>query len=376
MVDLVSPRLLGNVEHRTPEVAAVPDPRPAAPGYGLVRVCFGFRLDGATRRSRFVAAYLRAALDDPGITAAELWAETIPATGGTAAVSTLSTGAISWLVGQPEGDRPIPAECLAHAVLQVPLGAEVLSGVLRVDVSTTAPTGVPLGGPRREHASSAAGHRFAVPLPPGWDDVARPVAVAPEQGRRRPGRPAVRLCYAADIERFRRFSGTAAERAQTRFFAVLAEARRRAGVDDRSVELQGSGDGQFAVLAPGVDESVVVPAFVEGLRSALRELNADLNDHARLRLRVALHRGHLVPSDGGASGDVPIAIHRLLDSHELRAALAGAQDAQFALIVPDVLYREIVRPRYGSLDPAEFSPVQATVPAKEFSDHAWIHLAR
>jgi hypothetical protein len=140
------------------------------------------------------------------------------------------------------------------------------------------------------------------------------------------------------------------------------------------VVLQESGDGQFAVLPPGIDESVVLPRLVEGLRETLRETNADLNDRARLRLRVALYRGHITPGANGWVGAAAIAVHRLLDSDVLRRALVSVPAADFALIVPDVLYQEIVLPRYGTLDPDLFTEVHAAVPAKNFAERAWIHL--
>ncbi|WP_018686593.1 hypothetical protein [Actinokineospora enzanensis] len=372
MVDLGSPRPIGDVAYAPPEVSVVPDARPAAAGHGLVRVCFRLRLDGGARRVRFIACYLRVAFDDPAVCATELWAGTAPDLGVPTSVSTLPTGAVGWLVGDPVGTDPIPEDCLAHAVVQLPTTATTLAGTLRADASAIVPARV---GNRRDHASSVRAHRFAVPLPTGWSEIVRPISLtAPVPTNARPA--AVRLCYAADIEKFRRFEGAAAQRAQTRFFDVLAAARRRTGVSDHDVELQHAGDGQFAVLPSGVDESTVVPAFIEGLRSALRETNADLNEHARLRLRVALHRGHVAPGDGGASGEIPVAVHRLLDSRELRTALADGTDSDLALIVPDVLYQEIVRHRYGNLDPDGFTATQATLPDKDFTAHAWIHLSR
>jgi hypothetical protein len=194
--------------------------------------------------------------------------------------------------------------------------------------------------------------------------------VSPRHTTRDDGRPAVRLCLAADVERYSRLRTPAAARAQAWLVDVLAQARAHAGIDESTVDLQHAGDGQFAVLPPGLDESSVIPALIHGLESTLRDLNADLNDHARLRLRVALHRGHIGPAPAGWVGDSVIAVHRLLDAPALRQALRDRPDADFALIVPDMLYRDVVR----HLPLEDFNQTTVNMPEKNFTEHAWIQV--
>jgi hypothetical protein len=288
----------------------------------------------------------------------------------------LDDGALGWLSGDPRQDTPIPPATAAHALLEIPVGLQTLTGTIRLDVSMTAPG---LSGGRREHGRVDSASRFAVPLPQSWSTTARPSRTQPipvTPSFNDAARPAVRLCVAADIERFSRFHAPEAARAQRRFLDLLEAARRHAGVHDADVILQKAGDGQFAILPSGIDESVVLPKLVEALREALRETNEDLNDRARLRLRVALYRGHVTPGVNGWVGGAAIGVHRLLDSDVLRQALAGAPAADFALIVQDVLYREIVLPRYGTLDPDRFVEVDATILAKNFAERAWIHVPR
>lgn len=185
---------------------------------------------------------------------------------------------------------------------------------------------------------------------------------------------AVRLCLAADVEKFSRLRTPEAARAQQRFIDVLARARSHANIDEAAVELQHSGDGQFAVLPPGLDESDVIPRLVEGLTIALLDINADLNDRVRIRIRVALHRGYLTRGDGGWIGDSAIAVHRILDSPELRRALIDRPEANFALIVPDVLYRDVIAHQHGNLRAEDFNQVVAKLPDKNFLEPAWIYL--
>lgn len=181
---------------------------------------------------------------------------------------------------------------------------------------------------------------------------------------------AVRLCVAADIERYSRFTNCAAARAQARFTEIL-----RYALGPSEAHVQQLGDGQFLVLPPGLDESVAIPAFLTGLSIALRRTNADLNTHARLRLRVAMHRGLLRPSPNGWVGNSVIAVHRLLDSPSLRAALAGAPAADFALAVGDTLYQDVIAHDYPGLPPEMFGETMISIPGKGFSEQAWIYIA-
>ncbi|TWP46709.1 hypothetical protein FKR81_34540 [Lentzea tibetensis] len=189
-------------------------------------------------------------------------------------------------------------------------------------------------------------------------------------------RPAVRLCTAADVERYSRFTDLQASRAQERFTSALRKARVNAGLAESEVDLQASGDGEFAVLPPGIDETEVIPRFVAELTIALREVNADLSDHARLRLRVAMHRGLLAPGVCGWVGTSAIAVHRLLDSPAARSALAEHPDADFALIVGDTLYRDVIAHGHRGLSAGSFREVVVEIPAKRFSEVAWVHLGR
>lgn len=371
VMDLRSPKSAGQVTYQQPGSYLVDDLRPSAAGHGLVGLRFVFTLSSPNGWSRFVAAFLRVRFDDVRVAATDIWFENMPAS--QTSVSVPRPGMVGWLIGDPMATLTIPDHTVAHVIARVPVGSTVLSGTMYVDVSSTTPL---FGRLRRRHACSARGSRFVITPPPGWSSVARPVADSPRPVTAATDelQPAVRLCYAADIERFSRFTAPESIRAQRRFVELMSAARTHAGLDGAKVIVQESGDGQFVVLPPGLDESVVLPKLVEGLRLAVRETNADLNQHARLRLRVAFHRGHVLPGANGWAGDATIAVHRLLDSDVLRRALAGTPDADLAFIVPEVLYREIVVHEYGTLDPGEFVKVEAVVSAKRFSEPAWVHV--
>lgn len=186
--------------------------------------------------------------------------------------------------------------------------------------------------------------------------------------------PAVRLCIAADIENYSRFKNLEAERAQERFVHTLRYARDRAGLTAHDVDVERSGDGQFLVLPPGLDESVAIPALLAGLSTTLRHMNGDLTPHFRLRLRVAMHRGLLKPGTNGWVGHSAIAVHRLLDSTLLRTALRCASTATFALAVSDSLYRDVIAHDYPELPSESFRGKVVNLPKKGFSERAWIYV--
>ncbi|MFC6082572.1 hypothetical protein [Sphaerisporangium aureirubrum] len=332
--------------------------------------------------------------------------------GNVARVSATGLGdpVFDWLFGDVTGRQEVPGACAGYALLRVPSGMAELAGELRVDSSVRHPAFWRAPGTGAvEHVRARAPWRFTVPVPlltplaPPRTPAARDVPVSrrvppevtaasgpsgegtfaegpfapvgrPREARVPDGVTRVRLCLAADMERFSRFRNPEAVRAQRRLADVLAQAREHAGLADADVDLQLSGDGQFAVLPEHLDETVVIPLLVEGLRQSLAEVNADLSEHARVRLRVAVHRGLTTRARNGWVGDATIAVRRILDSAAAREALSGHPGADFVLIVPDGLYRDVIGHGYGRLRPETFHQVEATLPEKGFTERAWIHI--
>ncbi|HET6289344.1 MAG TPA: hypothetical protein VFG15_21670 [Amycolatopsis sp.] len=349
---------LGGVRFELPHTR--PASAPAGPGY--FEVHGRFTLERARSEMPFVAAHLVMGFDDPRIEVPEAAGRAVEP-GSPMAVGE-PPGGCGWLLGDPLGDTPIPAAGAVRALLRAPAELTTLSGFVRLDATVL--TG--RGRPRRAHGGCPP-VRFETPPPEGWAPTV--VSSTPTTGL---ATPAVRLCVAVDTESYSRFTTSEAARSQQRLLDVLVHAREQAGLPEANVDLQRSGDGQFAIFPAGIDESVVIPRFVAGLRTALAVTNADLSPHARLRLRVALHRGHVAAGVNGWIGHAPIAVHRLLDSAQVRAALLRASHADFALIVSEVLFTDIIADGSASLDPASFEPVEVRVPEKNFAERARVHV--
>jgi class 3 adenylate cyclase len=133
---------------------------------------------------------------------------------------------------------------------------------------------------------------------------------------------------------------------------------------------QFGGDGVLIIPPGDVDESLVVPDLLYGLRMALREKNEPLIPSARLRLRFALARGLVVHGSAGFAGDTVIACFRLLDSPPVRTALDTLPRAELATIISEGLFNDVVRHGFAGLRPEEFRKVRCEVPGKRFSEVA------
>lgn len=192
--------------------------------------------------------------------------------------------------------------------------------------------------------------------------------------RRRRFAAGVRLCMAVDIELFSRFNRLEAQRAQTRLLAALLHARRHAGIREEHVVVQHAGDGQLAILPPGLDGSTVIPKLEEGLRTALQGINSELADHARIRLRFSLYQGHVSRGDNGWVGHATIAVHRLLDSTVTRQAMQAHPEADFVLIVGADIYRDYILNPSNRIWPDVFRQVEADTPTKGFKEPAWMYV--
>ncbi|WP_103349232.1 hypothetical protein [Amycolatopsis sp. CA-128772] len=357
-------RPLGEVRLDLPAVTPAEPADEAPEGLSLVEFRQRYSVEPAGRRARIAAAYLITGFSDPRVRIKELSGVTAEPT-TELIVSELPHGC-GWLAGDPLGVTAAPRTGEVQATLWVPQDQAELSGVNRFDTTILRPA----WHRRRLHAGIGP-IPFSVALP--HERTRRPLPLPRPVSNRK---PAVRLCMAADTSSYRRFTTSEAARTQERLVAVLAEARRAAGIPEPEVDLQPSGDGQFAILPTGLDETVVIPRLVEGVRTALATVNADLSDRARLRLRVALHRGHVAPGVNGWVGAVTVAVHRLLDCAPLRNRLERDRSADFALIVSDVLFGDVIAAAGGRLDPAAFEPVDAVLPDKDFAERAWVHTPR
>jgi len=263
-----------------------------------------------------------------------------------------TTGAQSsrfgWRYQDRRGTPLLPRTYGVHAVLEVPVDATELTGFFEAEVD--------VAGIVRRRASATERLSFTVPVPGAPDDRAA----------------AVRLCMAADIVGYSSRGSAAAADLQTDLVRILAHGRETAGVDASRVSPQPQGDGQFTVLPVGLDEAAVIPRLIDGVGAALAARNT-ASGRDRLRLRFALHRGLVRAADNGWVGRAAVAVHRILDSAPLRAAVEENPEADYVLAVPDVLYADVLS-EGDSPPPSAFRPVTVDLPTKGFREQAWLYV--
>ncbi|MER6319869.1 hypothetical protein ABT237_39915 [Streptomyces sp. NPDC001581] len=181
-----------------------------------------------------------------------------------------------------------------------------------------------------------------------------------------------RLCLIVDVEKYSGRSHQAQMRVQDGVAHALDYACERGGVRWQGCERQDRGDGQLLLLPAGVDEAKAVPGLVQGLRDMLPVLNARAAADEQIRLRAALAQGSVQRAPlGFVAWSVELA-SRLLDSAELRTALAESAGSDMALIVSADLYADTFATGAGGLTGSAFRPVRVDIPEKRFSSDAWI----
>lgn len=181
-----------------------------------------------------------------------------------------------------------------------------------------------------------------------------------------------KLCVAYDVEHYSG-RGTRREYAtQQRLADVLAFAFGEVGVSPDDREVQEQGDGGIAFLPTGgtVDEPRLIVGLLNALLVGLADLNEDLVEPARIRLRVALQEGVVHRAAHGYVGPAVVEVCRLRDADAVREALARGRGPLVAAVA-DGLYRDVLAHGYHGLPASAFTPVDVQV--KTFSAKAWIY---
>lgn len=181
--------------------------------------------------------------------------------------------------------------------------------------------------------------------------------------------PVPRSLVAVDIERYSGRDNLGHLELRKALRQVCDEAFARIGVSPEA--RQDQGDAFLILIRPDVTKACLVSDLVRELVIALRLSNRSWLPEARMRLRVALHAGEVLPDGAGYGGESIVAVMRLLDAEPLRSALKSAPD-DLAVIVSEQMYRDVVRQQYRGIDPSDYAAVH--VSRKEFSQSAWIRV--
>ncbi|MGC4768862.1 hypothetical protein ACLQ25_07750 [Micromonospora sp. DT44] len=179
-----------------------------------------------------------------------------------------------------------------------------------------------------------------------------------------------RLIMFVDMESYSRNDDMGQFHAQSNFQKIMRDAAKLCGLDRNGWVIQASGDGEFAIFPPGTSEPRIVAELVPAMDRILRDHNRQAADHARIRMRVALHQGLVVPGENGFAGKAVVTAARLVNAEPAREALGLFPDAAVALIVSATIHRDVVCQSYSGIRPDRFRRVDVEV--KSFVDEAWV----
>ncbi|MEV0004830.1 hypothetical protein AB0H28_21460 [Micromonospora sp. NPDC050980] len=187
--------------------------------------------------------------------------------------------------------------------------------------------------------------------------------------------PERRLLISVDMERYSRRSNLQQYEAQQEFRRLLHDAAVAVGLDRSAWRTQQAGDGELAILPREAPEARVIGRFVPELSRRLRVYNSTRVPAARIRLRMAVHQG-IVHLDGanGFPGTAVVRVCRLCDAEAVKHALAAFPGAGVALVVSSDIYQDVVCEYPEELRPERFRRVRVSHPAKDFEEHAWLHV--
>jgi hypothetical protein len=181
-----------------------------------------------------------------------------------------------------------------------------------------------------------------------------------------------RMCIAFDLEHYSKGSDAAQVEKQRAMVAMVRDACERGALERAQWHTQDQGDGELALLPPGIDEAWVLTALWREFREGLHRYNRHANASARLRMRVAAHEGMTYLADSGFAGTAINTVCRLRDCREVKDALREAE-GDMVLIVSDRIYEDVIRGHDGlDLAASEFEETSIEMPDKSFRATAYI----
>jgi hypothetical protein len=115
----------------------------------------------------------------------------------------------------------------------------------------------------------------------------------------------------------------------------------------------------------------LIVGLINALCIGLAELNEDIVETARLRVRVALHQGVIHRAAHGYVGPAVVEVCRLRDAEVVRTALAQAP-APLVVVVSDDLYRDVLGAGYHGLPASAFT--QVDIESKKYRAAGWLYV--
>jgi hypothetical protein len=157
---------------------------------------------------------------------------------------------------------------------------------------------------------------------------------------------------------------------RTELYRILREAFDGSAVAWHACHREDRGDGVLVIVPPMVSAELLIDPLVDRVRAGLRRHNKLSSEAAQIRLRMALHAGHVRFDEHGVAGHALVHVFRMLEAPAFKTAFA-ATGSELGLITSDRLYEEVVRHGPGLIDPRLYEPLHVSV--KETRARAWAH---
>jgi hypothetical protein len=152
-------------------------------------------------------------------------------------------------------------------------------------------------------------------------------------------------------------------------YDMLEDAFNRSGVCWQCCFRQDRGDGVLIVVPSAVPIAVLIDPLAELVEAGLRKHNELSSDVAQIRLRMALHAGHILFDDKGVVGHNLTLLFDLLDAHVFKSEFAETT-GELGLITSEYVYDDVIRHCPGRLDPADYEPIEVVDDTRR--NRAWV----
>jgi hypothetical protein len=176
------------------------------------------------------------------------------------------------------------------------------------------------------------------------------------------------LLTVLDVEDWSGRSAVNAANIQAALRRIESRALAEAGIDGASIIRQSRGDGAILALPGDIAKEIVTTRFVEALREAILEYDADCAPGESMRVRLSLNAGDVLEGDGEWAGQPVIAACRLVDSALIKRVLAASTGSPLALIVSAAWYDAVIKEGHASADGYQ----KVWVEEKTFAEVAWV----
>lgn len=178
---------------------------------------------------------------------------------------------------------------------------------------------------------------------------------------------------AVDINGFGdlRRTGTDLQHLRRSLRAMLHEALEQENIPKDLYTVEGFHDCVLIVASSAIPAGIFVDGVFTRLRTLLRRYNDWSAELFKIRLRMALHAGHVFFDEDGAVGPAVNYVLRLLTAPDFKNAFGSSAD-DLGLVVSSYIYEEVVRDERGGIVCEDFK--ELLVDLKEIKVICWVSL--